>query len=155
AQEVRRVVETAANDRAVSAAQVASLEGSLRGAENESSDDNLARVKLKSLEANAASTRSMYQAFVERLRATQDSTADQMPDARVISQAAIPEYADGPRKLFVVAAAIPASLLLGLLVALMMERAEMGGAVQSAFPVLARIPVSQGRLADAVVDLPA
>ena len=155
AQEVRRVVETAANDRAVAAAQVASLEGSLRGAEHDSSDDNLARVKLKSLEANSASTRSMYQAFVERLRATQDSTADQMPDARVISPAAIPEFADGPRKVFVVAAAIPASLLLGLLVALVMERAESGGVVRSAFPVMARIPLSQGRLADVVVDFPA
>ncbi|HVZ68314.1 MAG TPA: polysaccharide biosynthesis tyrosine autokinase [Rhizomicrobium sp.] len=155
AQEVRRVVETAANDMAVSQAQVASLEGSLRGAEHESADDNLARVKLKSLEANAASTENMYQAFVARLRATQDSTADQMPDARVISRAAIPEYPDGPRKAFVIAASIPTGLLLGLLVALVMERMDAGGIARSSFPVMARIPLSQRRLADVVVDFPA
>jgi len=150
AQEVGRVVETMNNDVAVAAAQVGSLEGSLRGAEHESASDNLARVKLKSLEANAASTRSMYQAFVERLRATQDSAADQVPDARVISRAAIPEYADGPRKIVVIAAAIPASLLLGLLVALILERMETG----VAFAMLARIPASPMRLSDTVVDLP-
>ncbi|HEY4125956.1 MAG TPA: polysaccharide biosynthesis tyrosine autokinase [Rhizomicrobium sp.] len=152
AQEVGRVVETAANDRAVAGAQVASLETSLNGTEQTAVGENMARVKLKSLEANAASTQSMYQAFVARLRATQDSTADQMPDARVISRAPIPEYPNGPRKLFVIGAAIPAALLLGLLVALMAERIETGGTSRRGLPVLARIPVSQIRLADAVVD---
>ncbi len=68
--EVGRVVETAANDRAVAGAQVASLESSLNGTEQTAAGENMARVKLKSLEANAASTQSMYQAFVARLRAT-------------------------------------------------------------------------------------
>lgn len=155
AQEVSRVVETAHNDVAVAGAQVASLENSLKGTEHSASEDNLARVKLKSLEANAVSTQSMYEAFVARLRATQDSAADQMPDARVISRAAIPDAPNGPRRLFVIAAAVPASLLLGLLAALIAERIEAGGTSVPGVPVMARIPVSQGgRLADAVVDQP-
>ncbi len=153
--EVGRVVETAANDKSVSAAQVASLERSLNGTEQTAAGENMARVKLKSLEANAASTQSMYQAFIARLRATQDSSADQMPDARVISRAAIPEAPDGPAKLLLIGAAIPAGLLLGLLAALMMERLQTGETAHTSFPVLARIPVSQMRLADAVVDRPA
>lgn len=152
--EVGRVVETAANDRAVAAAQVVSLERSLHGTEQTAASENMARVKLKSLEANATSTQSMYQAFVARLRATQDSSADQMADARVISRAAIPEGPDGPRKLFVIGAAIPASLLLGLLAALVAERIEIGRTVPLGLPILARIPLSQMRLADAVVDQP-
>jgi uncharacterized protein involved in exopolysaccharide biosynthesis len=154
AQEVRRVVETAGNDVAVASAQVASLENSLKGTEHSAAEDNLARVKLKSLEANAVSTQSMYEAFVARLRATQDSAADQMPDARMISRAAIPDAPDGPRRLFVIAAAIPASLLLGLLAALIAERIGTGGASLPGVPVIARIPVSQTRLSDAVVDQP-
>lgn len=154
AQEVRRVVETASNDVAVAGAQVASLEASLKGTERNAAEDNLARVKLKSLEANAVSTQSMYEAFVARLRATQDSAADQMPDARVISRAAVPDAPNGPRRLFVIAAAVPASLLLGLLAALIAERMEAGGTSFPALPVMARIPVSQGRLADAVVERP-
>jgi uncharacterized protein involved in exopolysaccharide biosynthesis/Mrp family chromosome partitioning ATPase len=155
AQEVRRVVETATNDVAVAGAQVASLEHSLDAAERNAANENMARVKLKSLEANAASTQSMYQAFVTRLRATQDSSVDQMPDARVISRAAIPEGPDGPRKIFVLAAAVPASLLLGWLAALMAERIETGGGLRPGLPVFARIPVSRSRLADAIIDRPA
>lgn len=152
--EVGRVVETAANDRAVAAAQVASLEKSLSGTEQTAAGENMARVKLKSLEANAASTQSMYQAFVARLRATQDTSADQMPDARVISRASIPEGPDGPPKLLLIGAAIPAGLLLGLLAALVSERIETGGGARPGLPVLARIPLSQARLADVVVDRP-
>lgn len=154
AQEVRRVVETAGNDVAVAGAQVASLEASLKGTERNAAEDNMARVKLKSLEANAVSTQSMYQAFVGRLRATQDSTSDQMPDARVISRAAVPDAPNGPGKPLVLAAAIPASLLVGLLAALIAERIETGGTQLPGVPVMARIPLSQARLCDAVVDRP-
>jgi uncharacterized protein involved in exopolysaccharide biosynthesis/Mrp family chromosome partitioning ATPase len=154
AQEVRRVVETASNDVAVAGAQVASLENSLKGTEHSAAEDNLARVKLKSLEANAVSTQSMYQAFVARLRATQDSAADEMADARVISRAAIPDAPNGPGRVLVMAAAIPASLLLGLLAALIAERMETGATSLPGVPVMARIPLSQRRLADAVVDQP-
>jgi Mrp family chromosome partitioning ATPase len=54
----------------------------------------------------------------------------------------------------VIVAAIPASLLLGLLAALVAERFETGNPSRAGLPVLARIPVSQMRLADAVVDRP-
>ena len=57
AQEVHRVVETATNDVAVANAQVASLENSLHAIERDAAGENMARVKLKSLEANAASTK--------------------------------------------------------------------------------------------------
>jgi uncharacterized protein involved in exopolysaccharide biosynthesis len=154
AQEVHRVVETAANDVAVAGAQVSSLEASLDGIEHSAATEDMARVKLKSLEANAASTQNMYQAFVSRLRATQDSTADQMADARVISRAPVPDAPDGPRKLFMILAAIPASLLLGLLAALIAERLEAGRVSLPGAPVMARIPVSQTRLSDDVIDWP-
>lgn len=153
-QEVRRVVETAANDVSVAQAQVVSLEASLKSAEHESADDNLARVKLKSLEANAASTRSMYQAFVARLRATQDSAADEMPDTRVISAAAVPAFPDGPPKILLLAASLPASLLLGLLAALIAERLESVIVDGRTIAVAARIPKGKQALCDAVSDAP-
>jgi Mrp family chromosome partitioning ATPase len=96
----------------------------------------------------------MYQAFVSRLRATQDSSADQMADARVISRAPVPDAPDGPRKLFMILAAIPASLLLGLLAALIAERLEASRVSFAGAPVMARIPVSQTRLSDDVIDRP-
>ena len=74
------MVETATNDVAVASAQVASLEHSLGSAEHDAAGENMARVKLKSLEANATSTQSMYEAFVARLRA--DSGHYGRPNAR-------------------------------------------------------------------------
>lgn len=132
AQEVDRLAGSVANDVAVARAQVASLEGSLRQTETESTDQNLARVKLKSLEANAVSTRSMYEAFVTRLREAQDQDSIQAPDVHVISHAPVPSLPSSPPKLLIALAAIPVSLLLGLLAGLLAERFDV--------PVVARVP---------------
>lgn len=125
AQEVDRLAGSAANDVAVARAQVNSLAGSLRQTENESTGQNLARVKLNALESNAASTRSMYEAFVTRLREAQDQDAVQMPDAHVISHASVPTQPSSPPRLLISLAAIPVALLLGLLAALIAERMEL------------------------------
>ncbi len=76
--EVGRVAETVSNDLATAQAEVNSLQVNLAIAERRSAQQNLARVKLKALEADAASTQSEYEAFVSRLRETQDPEADQI-----------------------------------------------------------------------------
>jgi polysaccharide biosynthesis transport protein len=148
-QEAQRTAATAANDAAVSQAQVDSLSGSLKNAEQESTAQNMARVKLKALEANAASTESIYQAYVTRLRETQGVDGTQFADARVLSYAAVPQ-APSSHKALLLAAAVPAGLLLGLLFALAAERAAPGdlGASRAfaRLPILARIPLPQNAL---------
>jgi uncharacterized protein involved in exopolysaccharide biosynthesis len=164
AQEVDRLAGSVANDVAVARAQVSSLEGSLRQTETESTDQNLARVKLKALEANAVSTRSMYEAFVTRLREAQDQDSIQAPDVHVISHAPVPSLPSSPPKLLIALASIPISLLLGLLAALLAERFGMPIArVQKrpavvplrGVPVVAELPNALAlRAADRVVDQP-
>lgn len=164
--EAQRTATTANNDAAVSQAQVESLSSSLKGAEQESTAQNLARVKLKALEASASSTESIYEAYVTRLRQTQGVDGTQFADARVLSYAAVPRSSSSHKGLLL-AASIPAGLLLGLLLALGAEHG-IGGAPTGAFatpsarmPTLARIPVPaspQGlnaRLADLVLEQPA
>jgi len=121
-QEVERIAGSVANDVTVARAQVKSLENSLAEAQSEANVQNVARVKLKALEANANSTRSMYEAFVTRLRETQDQDSIEVSDARVISHATIPSNPSFPPRLLIFAASIPVGLLLGLLCALLMER---------------------------------
>jgi uncharacterized protein involved in exopolysaccharide biosynthesis/Mrp family chromosome partitioning ATPase len=121
-QEAERVAGSVANDVAVARAQVQSLEQSLARARTESNAQNLARVQLKALEASAASTRSMYESFVSRLREAQDQGAVDVPDARIISHATVPARPSSPPRLIAFCASIPAGFLLGLLCALMMER---------------------------------
>jgi uncharacterized protein involved in exopolysaccharide biosynthesis/Mrp family chromosome partitioning ATPase len=132
-QEVNRIAGSLANDVAVARAQVASLRSSLRRTEHEAARQNIATVKLKALQADAASTRNMYETFVTRLRQTQDQDAIQMSDARVISPAPTPNAPSSPHRTLIFAASIPAGLLLGLLAALLAER--FGFAVSGARPV--------------------
>jgi Mrp family chromosome partitioning ATPase len=124
-EEVTRIAGAMQNDVAVARAQLGSLEGSLRGTEKQADVDNFARVKLKELEGNAESTRALYQTFLTRLRQLQDQDAIQDSDARVISRASVPLAPSSPKRMLIMAASVPAGLLLGLLIALL---AEMVGA---------------------------
>jgi uncharacterized protein involved in exopolysaccharide biosynthesis len=122
AQEAARVGGSASNDVAVARANVGSLAASLKALEKNASSDSLKRVKLKALEANATSTRTMYEAFVTRLRETQGAVG--LPSARVISTAAVPAHPSSPKRTLIAAAAIPVGLLIGLLFALLAERSS-------------------------------
>ena len=120
--EVNRLAGSISNDVVVARAQVGSLQGSLAQAEKQAGAQNLVRVKLRALQSNAQSTRTMYEAFVTRLRETQDQDVIQNPDAHVISRAPVPSAPSSPKRFLIMTASIPGGLLLGLLVALLAER---------------------------------
>jgi succinoglycan biosynthesis transport protein ExoP len=162
--EVDRIAGSVANDVAVARAHVGSLQASLQQAEAQATDQNMAGVKLKALEANAASTRSMYEAFVVRLRETQSPIG--IADARVISHASAPTMPSSPPRLLILGASVPAGVLLGLLMALLATRFGAGvparrfvnGAIERlrGIPVLAEIPGAAAvRASDQIVDWPA
>lgn len=157
--EVARIGGALSNDVSVSRAQVGALEASLTQAEQKAQAENLMRVKLKTLQVNAASAHSIYEAFVARLRTIQDQNMIQAPDAQVISHAAVPNAPNSPRRMLILMVSIPIGLLLGMLVALLAER--LGEAttprriVRTPVPVLAELPgVSHPRAADLIVDWP-
>lgn len=120
AQEAARIGGAAANDVTIARANAGSIAGSLKDLEKRETKEGLLRVNLKALEANAASTRTMYEAFVTRLRETQGAVG--LPDARIISRAAVPAVPSSPKRTMIVAASIPVGLLVGLLFALFAER---------------------------------
>jgi polysaccharide biosynthesis transport protein len=121
-QEVNRLAASAANDVMVARAHVNSLQGSLGGTENTARTQSMARVQLQALESNANSTRTMYEAFVQRLRQSQNLDEVQTPESRVISSAAIPQHPAGPKRMLIVGASLPLGLLLGVLAALLVEK---------------------------------
>jgi Mrp family chromosome partitioning ATPase len=122
AQEVSRLVASAANDVMVARAHLNSLEASLGGTENTARSQNMARVQLQALESNATSTRTMYEAFVQRLRQSQNLDEAQTPESRIISQAAMPLRPAGPKRVLMVGASVPLGLILGVLAALLAEK---------------------------------
>lgn len=122
AQEVSRLAASAASDVMVARAHLASLESSLGSTERTANGQNLARVQLQALESNAASTRTMYEAFVQRLRQSQNADEIQTPESRIISAAPVPSKPSGPKRTLIVGASLPLGLLLGLLCALLLEK---------------------------------
>lgn len=120
--EVNRITGSLGSDVAVARGQLGTLAAGLQSAEREAAREDALRVELKALEANAASTHTMYDTFVTRLRETQGQGAMQTSDAHVISHAPVPSAPSSPRRTLIFLASIPAGLLLGLLFALIAER---------------------------------
>jgi uncharacterized protein involved in exopolysaccharide biosynthesis len=89
--EVNRLAASAANDVMVARAQLNSLEASLGGTQGTARSQNMARAQLQALESNAAATRTQYEAFVQRLRQSQNMDEVQMPESRIISNAPVPQ----------------------------------------------------------------
>jgi len=117
-QEVSRLAASAANDVMVARAHLNSLESSLGGTETTARSQNMARVQLQALESNANSTRTMYEAFVQR----QSQNLDGTPESRIISSAPMPLRPAGPKRLLMVGASVPLGLILGVLAALVAEK---------------------------------
>ena len=165
-EEVRRVVETIGNDVAVARARVKSLEGSLAQATSRSTGDNRARIKLKELEANAASNHALHDAFLARFKESQGQEGIQAPDSRVISRAVMPGAPSAPNTRMAMELAGLGGLVLGFLLALLIERLDSGFRTTSqiektlGLPVLATIPEiawggkSAQSATDRVVDKP-
>ena len=122
AQEVDRLAGSIASDVSVARAHLNSLEASLSGVVHQQTAQNMARVELDALQSNAASTRTQYEAFVGRLRQTQDQDTTVMPDSRVISSASVPTAPISPKRTLIVLASMPLGLLLGLMIVLLRER---------------------------------
>jgi succinoglycan biosynthesis transport protein ExoP len=159
-EEVQRVVETVSNDVAIARARVSSLQASLNQLTNVSAGENRAKVRLKELESTATSNRSLYEAFLSRFKETQSQEGIQTPDARIISQADVPQAPSFPNKTLMLGLAAPGGLFLGFLLAMFAEKLEAGfrtGAEVEQLlelPVLAVLPEASGSPADIVVDKP-
>jgi len=165
-EEVQRFVDSAKNDVEVAESHVGSLEASLHQAEAQGAGQNQAEVQLTALQSAATSARAMYEAFLGRLNQTQGQEGIETPDARIISVAEVPQSPSFPKKELMIGIAIPAGLILGLLLAFTMERVDLGfrttaeveGLLQ--IPVLSTVPEVAGsekagdNPADLVIDRP-
>ncbi len=121
-QEVTRVAGSMNNDVAAAQAHLRSLQASLSAVERQANGDNLARVQLQALQSNADSTKAQYEAFVGRLRSTEDQDTAASPESRIISSAILPLSPSAPKRGLIVGASLPLGLLLGMLTALLAER---------------------------------
>lgn len=165
-EEVKRVVETVANDVSVAAAQVHSLEASMANLESQSTVQSRAKVGLAQLEARSASSHQLYEAFLSKFKETQGQEGIQTPDARIISKADLPTTPAVPEKMQDLLLALVGGLLAGLGIAFALERIDNGfrtaGLVEQRLgvPVLTTLPEltdfdkTGGDAADRIIDKP-
>jgi Mrp family chromosome partitioning ATPase len=121
-EEASRIAVSVRNEAETSRAHVASIEGTIRQIEGQNARKNQETVELTALQSAAASSRSLYQAFLMQYSQTENQQGILRPDAFVISASDVNEAFGPQTKLLAVLGAIPAGLLLGLALALMAER---------------------------------
>ena len=124
--EVGRVARTMENDVRVAASRVASIEAALGGLKSRNTQDRAASVQLAELERVALANRTLYEQLLQRFNETRDQQGIVQADARVVAMAAPPAVPSSPGPKIFAAAGFTVSLLLGSLLAILLERLDRG-----------------------------
>ena len=164
--EVGRVVAaTEAEMRAVRA-RVAGQEENLRNAQADLGDSAQAQIPLSAMERDAEAARTLLQSVLERIQQTAQQTAIERADARVISRALIPASPSSPRTAWLLAGALALGVLLGLVVAWLLEltdstfrsgdevRGVLALPCYALIPELASLQLGRMRVTDYVAQRP-
>ncbi|HIB66904.1 MAG TPA: polysaccharide biosynthesis tyrosine autokinase, partial [Phycisphaerales bacterium] len=112
--EVSRIVVGLENEVAVAATRVRSLEKSLEATTAAAGEREQDRVRLRELQRDATSNRTLYENFLARFKETRQQEDLQEADARIISRATLPVAKSSPRTSLNLALAVVASTLLGV-----------------------------------------
>ena len=121
-----RILKTIENDTEVTASRINALESEITTVSGGTSVDREVAVKLRELERDADASRNIYNSFLERYKETADQQRLIEADAKVVSTAAPPTTPSTPGPMLFGAVGFTASLMLGTLLALLMERFDSG-----------------------------
>ena len=124
--EVSRILKTIENDAEVTASRIEALEREIAAVSGGTSIDREVAVKLRELERDADASRNIYNSFLERYKETAEQQQLIEADAKVVSTAAPPTKPSTPGPKLFGAVGFTASLMLGTLLALLMERFDSG-----------------------------
>lgn len=123
-QEARRVADGLDAEVNVARERERRLEQGLREIEGSIAETQQASVMLRALEREANAARNLLETFLEQAQQlrSQDDIGTQRNEASIIAAAAIPRFPSHPRKTLALAAAIVVGGVLGVLLALLLER---------------------------------
>ena len=161
-EEVKRIIRNLANEVAIARSSLKSLEDSLSEIQGTANTQGQASVKLRELEREAQSNRTLYESFQTKFKASEDKNQIQTPDARVIQKASVPNEPSFPNRPMLMGVSLLGSTILGLLVAFALERMDngfrTGVEVEKALRLanLTVVPMLPGvkRIADRIVEKP-
>ena len=124
--EVERIILTLQNDLSVTATRIASIESQLGDVKTQNVTDQAAGVQLAQLERQAESTRTLYEAFLNRFKETREQLEIVQPDVRIVSMASPPTVPTTPGKKIFAAAGLVISFGLSALLAIVLDRFDRG-----------------------------
>lgn len=151
--EVRKIIASLNNKVDVARRQEASLVDELKRSKAQMGEANEATVRLQTLEQDAEANRLMLEKFMSAFMesSAQQDVSAQLPDARIISPAAVPDKPSFPQKPLTIAGGFVFSVLAALLLAFSLEWLDFGfrSAEQlegeTGLPVMASVPTITGR----------
>lgn len=124
--EVDRILKNLENDVKVAGSRVAALERETAALGAQTAEQRELGVQLRQLEREAEANRQLYESFLQRFKETNEQQGIVESDARMISVAAPPEKPSSPGPVLFGAVGFTASLMLGTLLALLLERLDSG-----------------------------
>lgn len=111
--EIQRISVNLGNEVAVARARLATLQGSLRSAAGDLNDNSSSSVRLRELEREAAASRQVYEAYLQRYQEIADQDQLNISDARLMTYADVPGSPSSPKLRIALALGIALGLLLG------------------------------------------
>jgi capsular exopolysaccharide synthesis family protein len=126
AAEVKRIVANASIQASIAGQRAASLAGSVAQTQGKLASDNEASVRLAELERNAESSRTLYQAFLDRYRQTVAQSGLERSDSYIVSRARVPGAPSSPNMLIYAAMAVVGGLGVGVLLVVLLQLLERG-----------------------------
>jgi capsular exopolysaccharide synthesis family protein len=124
--EIGRIVKDYTNDVAVARARETAIQSSLEQARNQVANLNQSDVHLRALQRDADASRTLLENFLGQYQQTGSEQNFKQPDATIISHASEPEKPSFPKKRILVALALAAFGMLGVLIALLIEEFDRG-----------------------------
>jgi capsular exopolysaccharide synthesis family protein len=119
--EIGRVAASYGAEVQSAQAKVASLEANLKQAQTDYDSKAQSQIPLNAMQRNLDASRSLLQAVLSRIQQTQQQTAIEQPDARVISAAIVPGQPSFPKMTVLLGASVMFGVLFGLLVVYLLE----------------------------------
>lgn len=124
--EVKRIVANLENEVSVARSRSESLRRSLEQLQQLRSTGEVARIRLRELDREAAANRELYESFLGRFKETSEQAGVAQADARIISRASVPLDPSFPRKRYFVAVGLLVSIGLGLALIYLQELLDDG-----------------------------
>ncbi len=138
--EMQRVVNTLASTAGLARSREASLEEALREISAQHADNNQAMVRLRELERNAESQRTLYESFLSRFNEVRQEEDLQTSDARIIGEAIRPLGPSHPRSSLNIAIGLVLGLGFGGGLALLLEWLDRGLRTRKEVEAILEIP---------------